>query len=828
MAQFGRPDSDVTVSDWTTAPLWSSIDEATFSDADLISSNNNTNNACEVGLSDVGDPVSSSTHVVRYRYRKNAAAGNARNITVSLYQGATLIAEQTHTGISEVFTAGSFTLTGPQADSITDYADLRLRFTAGGTTGGSGGNRRSVQVSWAELEVPDAAVVTLTQTTFRGRNDDGDETGATWKAAAGVDWEQALDENFRVRFLVSSATAAPTQQTGFGVHYSKNGGAWSGSRIHASSIVARTSLSPHVTDGSSTTEQLGGSGTFSPGEIDETDGWDSGFLNTPAVGQDTEIEICLQLLSADLAPGDTVGLRLQLISDGSTLNGGYTDSLVITVAAPAVEAPAASGAAPGSAANPQVSRLISAASGGAPGSAAKAQVSRALDGAAGAAGGSAAEVHVPEPILISAVAGTGAGGASGLLVAREVEAATGSATGAAADVLATRALAAASGAGAGSAAKVAADSGTLVRFGMENPDGRLGGEQTFSAVAFRADDETPDPLVSIEVHEGGVFRATVVDNEPATSITGTRMTGTWDASVLADDLGKEVELVVLSDGIIEVGALGDLDNAPYWLANVVTPYVNIGAASGSGAGSAGAIQVERPVSAASGAGAGSATALEVARLVLAASGAGAGSASSAYVVRAIAAASGAGADANALIVVEVVEGVLISAASGAGGGAGAQVQVTRALVAYAGAGAGAGALIAIARSISGASGAGAGAAARVVVVLDQLTPSAVVYAVELRGAGEQGVAASRAVFVATGSGSGLAAAMREAELTSIAAQNSRGALTNVPGKPATYAVGAARAAAATQERQSGFGVEGDSGEVEVQRSGGTSAVVKPS
>lgn len=157
MAQFARPDSDITVASWTVTPLWDKIDEATASDADFIAGDNNTNDACEVGLTNVTDPTSSTGHVVRYRYSKSAAGGNARDITVSLYQGTTLIAELLHSGITEVWTAGTFTLSGAQADAITDYTDLRIRFTASGTTGGPGGNRRSVRASWAELEVPDAA-----------------------------------------------------------------------------------------------------------------------------------------------------------------------------------------------------------------------------------------------------------------------------------------------------------------------------------------------------------------------------------------------------------------------------------------------------------------------------------------------------------------------------------------------------------------------------------------------------------------------------------------------------------------------------------------------
>lgn len=174
-----------------------------------------------------------------------------------------------------------------------------------------------------------------TQVTFRGRNDDGDEANATWKAAAGVDWTQPLDQNFRVRFLVSSAVLPPAFQTGFGVFYSINGGAYSGGYVDAAGNHVRTSLSPFLTDGAPTTEQLGGSGTFNPGEIDMTDGWDSGFIGgTQTLGDDTEIELCLQLRSASgLVPGDTVAMRLGYVSGGAPLNGGVIDLPVITVGA---------------------------------------------------------------------------------------------------------------------------------------------------------------------------------------------------------------------------------------------------------------------------------------------------------------------------------------------------------------------------------------------------------------------------------------------------------------------------------------------------------------
>ena len=43
------------------------------------------------------------------------------------------------------------TLSSGQADSITDYTDLRLRFTANKT---GGARTTSIEVSWAEFECP--------------------------------------------------------------------------------------------------------------------------------------------------------------------------------------------------------------------------------------------------------------------------------------------------------------------------------------------------------------------------------------------------------------------------------------------------------------------------------------------------------------------------------------------------------------------------------------------------------------------------------------------------------------------------------------------------
>jgi hypothetical protein len=52
------------------------------------------------------------------------------NLTIRLLQGATLIAEWTHNDIPFHWTEVEQTLTTMQADAITDYSDLRLKFIA--------------------------------------------------------------------------------------------------------------------------------------------------------------------------------------------------------------------------------------------------------------------------------------------------------------------------------------------------------------------------------------------------------------------------------------------------------------------------------------------------------------------------------------------------------------------------------------------------------------------------------------------------------------------------------------------------------------------------
>ncbi len=122
--QLLRPESDVSAGAWTPSTgsdLFAMLDESTYSDADYITTSSAS--TAEVAFGTGLDPASSSGHIIRYR------AKGTGTLTVELYEGATLIATDVPaiTGSFQTFT---WTLSGAEADDISDYADLRLRFVS--------------------------------------------------------------------------------------------------------------------------------------------------------------------------------------------------------------------------------------------------------------------------------------------------------------------------------------------------------------------------------------------------------------------------------------------------------------------------------------------------------------------------------------------------------------------------------------------------------------------------------------------------------------------------------------------------------------------------
>ena len=120
------PISDVSAGAWTPSAgsdLYAMRDEGTYSDADYIVST--TSSTCEMRVTVGTDPVSSTGHILRYRL----LAGTG-TISASLKQGSTTIASygpHMLTGAAQDFAQ---TLSGGEADSITDYSDLRVVFVS--------------------------------------------------------------------------------------------------------------------------------------------------------------------------------------------------------------------------------------------------------------------------------------------------------------------------------------------------------------------------------------------------------------------------------------------------------------------------------------------------------------------------------------------------------------------------------------------------------------------------------------------------------------------------------------------------------------------------
>jgi hypothetical protein len=155
VTQFLRPDSNVTQTSFTNG--FANIDETPAADADFAFGANNVAAVLEVGLSNPSGTPAAGTTTVRYRIAKTNAGivdGNGSSVTVTcgVYQGTTLIAADTAKTASGTWTQYSFT---PNMSGVTDWTNLRLRFTTS-ASGGTTANRRGGAVSWAELEAPNA------------------------------------------------------------------------------------------------------------------------------------------------------------------------------------------------------------------------------------------------------------------------------------------------------------------------------------------------------------------------------------------------------------------------------------------------------------------------------------------------------------------------------------------------------------------------------------------------------------------------------------------------------------------------------------------------
>ena len=171
------------------------------------------------------------------------------------------------------------------------------------------------------------AMVNSDQDSFRGRNDDGSESTATWIAAANTNWTQVVDANFRVRFLVQEVGGASFVLNSR-LQYNKNAAGWN--NVTSTSTNIKAVLSANFADDDATTEQMAGPQAFVAGRMDEN-GTDMAGITI--LSQDTEVEWCLQIVGTDVANNDSIQLRVT--DAGVTLNT-YTNTPSVTVSKPLV------------------------------------------------------------------------------------------------------------------------------------------------------------------------------------------------------------------------------------------------------------------------------------------------------------------------------------------------------------------------------------------------------------------------------------------------------------------------------------------------------------
>tara|TARA_R100001129_G_scaffold22925_1_gene14533 strand:- start:55951 stop:56520 length:570 start_codon:yes stop_codon:yes gene_type:complete len=138
MAQFARPDSDISVTAYggygwrastgSSDPLYPTIDEVVADDTDYARFRGGDSEAgysyYKLGLSDIDEPSDKSTLSIRIRVQNTSDYGDLR-----LYEGSTLI--KRFNGPGDGFATGSkrnldFAIPESDANNITDYTDLNL------------------------------------------------------------------------------------------------------------------------------------------------------------------------------------------------------------------------------------------------------------------------------------------------------------------------------------------------------------------------------------------------------------------------------------------------------------------------------------------------------------------------------------------------------------------------------------------------------------------------------------------------------------------------------------------------------------------------------
>lgn len=153
-------------------------------------------------------------------------------------------------------------------------------------------------------------VAVTAQQAYWFRNDDGSESGATFKGSQGSDQTIGTGQanRFRIRIIVEE-TNGGNANVPWPLYASYKGGAYFPVTPTSSYVQAITSLNDGwtITDEDLTTAQLTYSGTFAAGRYDDDGNAEN---NITLVSKYTEREFCLYIVDADVADADTITFRV--------------------------------------------------------------------------------------------------------------------------------------------------------------------------------------------------------------------------------------------------------------------------------------------------------------------------------------------------------------------------------------------------------------------------------------------------------------------------------------------------------------------------------------
>jgi hypothetical protein len=277
------------------------------------------------------------------------AAGGIKDSEVKIVKADTTIGT-TNMADASIFwpTSDTFKSYGGTSDvwgetwSATDVndSDFGVVLSAVNTKVSGGGAAETARVDYVRITItytPPAP--NLTQIHSRWRNDNGNETAATWKRNEDVSANKNKSQNIRLRIEVSNEGYATATSTTYRIQYGQKStdcasiGTWTDIPTSPTTEHFTITDSTYLTDASSTTNQLTAENTtFVAGQFKDSGNQASGISLTTS--QYTEIEYTLQA-NNNSANGNNYCFRLT--NAGSTTNFTYSQYPELTVGEPTID-----------------------------------------------------------------------------------------------------------------------------------------------------------------------------------------------------------------------------------------------------------------------------------------------------------------------------------------------------------------------------------------------------------------------------------------------------------------------------------------------------------